>query len=555
MFSVAAYANDVKELNSLAMHSSPKYGQGTPKNHLDYVNPDAPKGGHIKMAASRSSFDTLNPYSLKGQAAENMGLINDRLMRRVWDEPFSLYPLIAQSIEMPEDRSSITFHIHPQARFHDGSPITSADVLFSYKTLKEKGRPNAQRIYKLVDRVERINERTITFTFGEGFDRETAMIIAIMPVLSENWWKDRDFEAALTDIPLGNGPYKIKSFEMGRTVTYERVKDYWAKDLFANVGHYNFDTITYDYFRDDTIALEAFKKGDLDLRREWDITKWQSGYDGLRPHIIKGTFSHNRPERAHGFIFNLRRSIFTNDAIRQALSLAFNEEWVGKNIYHGQFKRIHSVFPNSVLAHTTQEKSPTSYRTALKHADTLLKDNGWVIKDGKRVNQSNGDDFSFELIVSTPIEEKIALAYKNNLARLGIELTIRVLDSATFQQRKLNYDYDMIATFWQNSLSPGTEQMLYWSCKAANEPARFNYSGICKPELDQNALGIANALTYDSLIEHAHKIDNIVMSSHVMIPFFYKDVDYIAYDNQLKQPKESPIYGTVIESWWIEQQE
>ncbi len=537
------------------MHSNPKHTKHTKKNHLDYVNPNAPKGGNVKMAAGKASFDTLNPYSLKGQAAENMGLTYDRLMRRVWNEPFSLHPLIAQYVEVPDDRSSITFHLNPDARFHDGSQITASDVLFSYKTLKEKGRPNARRIYKIIKEVDIKDRHTITFSFDDGYDRETVMIIAIMPILSKAWWENRDFDAALTDIPLTNGPYKIKSFEVGRTITYERVPNYWAKDLFSNIGHYNFDTITYDYFRDDTIALEAVNKGELDIRREWDITKWQSGYGQNNPDLIKGVFEHNRPERANGFIFNLRKPIFRDHNIRKALSLAFHDEWVGANIFHDQLNRINSIYPNSALAYNNEKQREVSYRQDLKQADTLLKQSGWNITKGKRVNIETGETFSFDLIISTPIEEKIALAFKRNLERLGIDMNIRALDSSSFQQRKMSYDYDMIATFWQNSLSPGTEQSLYWSCKAAKEPAGFNYSGICLPELDQQTKQISNALTYDSLLKNAREIDRIIMSMNIMVPFYYKNTDYIAHSNKIKHPKETPIYGAVIESWWIEPEE
>ncbi|MCK5385322.1 MAG: ABC transporter substrate-binding protein, partial [Alphaproteobacteria bacterium] len=308
-----------RTLTALAMHNQSQYNETS--THLSYVNPDAPKGGSLKIAAI-GTFDTLNPYSLKGQPPENMNLIYDRLMRRVWDEPFTMVPLIAQSVNIPDDRSSITFHLNPEARFHDDSAITSQDVLFSFETLKEHGRPNMRRIYRLVEKAEIIDNHTIRFALGDTYDRETVMIIALMPVISKNWWETRDFDSTLLEPPLANGPYRIKEMEQGRTITYEHIKDYWAKDLFANKGQYNFDTITYNYFRDDTIALEAFKKGDLDLRREWDVSKWQSAYDDISPDMIRLSAPHQRPERTHGFIFNLRRKPFDDLNVRKALTLA-----------------------------------------------------------------------------------------------------------------------------------------------------------------------------------------------------------------------------------------
>ncbi len=565
---ITANAQD-HHLFGLAMHGEAKYNENSP--HLDYVNPEAPNGGALKIAEV-GSFDSFNPYSIKGKAAKNMGLVYDRLMRRVWDEPFTLYPLIAQSIEVPEDRSSITFHINPKARFHDGSPTTATDVLFSYETLKKHGRPNMRNIYKLVDEVKVIDDHTIYFSFGKGYDRETPLILALMPVLSKAWWKNHNFDSSMSALPLLNGPYKIKKAEIGRKITYERVKDYWAKDLFANTGQYNFDTITYDYYRDDTIALESFKKGDLNLRREWDISRWRTAYEGMNNSQQRRSAPHQRPERAHGFIFNLRRPPFDDINVRKALALAFDYDWVGKNLFHGEFKRITSYYPNSVLDGSAditnngsllaqewqkyikpyEQITPASTRENLRNANTFLNKSGWVIENGKRINNITKKHLTFELILSSAQEEKIALTYQRALERLGIDMNIRMMDSATFQKRKNSYNYDMIAFYWQNSLSPGTEQMLYWSCKAADTPSQFNYSGICNPALDHFASAIANAKTYSDLTNYAHIIDRILLSEHISIPLFYKGKDYIGHSKNVKYPEVTPIYGAVTESWWMD---
>ncbi len=557
------------------MHGQLKYDETA--THLDYVNPDAPKGGDIKIAAI-GTFDTLNPFSLKGQSPENINLVYDRLMRRVWDEPFSMYPLIAQRVSVAEDRSWVTFHLNPAARFNDGSPITAEDVLFSFETLKEHGRPNMRRIYKLITSAEKIDENSVKFTLGDGYDRETVMILTLMPVLSKAFWDGRDFESALMDPPISSGPYRVKSYEQGRKITYERDPDYWAKDLFTSIGHYNYDTITYDYFRDDTIALESFKKGDLDIRREWDVGKWNSAYNDISTDIIMYEAPHKRPERAHGFIFNMRRAPFDNRDVRHALSLAFDEEWVQKNLFHGEFKRINSVFPNSVLngsgelsdtertlmaewkddippaalSPVFQVSDETNYRKRLRVADELLKKAGWIVQNAKRVNKDTGALMAFEIMVGSAQEEKIALTYQRALERLGITINIRFTDSATFQKRKTDYDYDMMSFYWQNSLSPGTEQMLYWSCAAAKQPARFNFAGICNPALDHFSAQIANAKTYDDLKHSAHIIDRILLSEYIYIPLFYKGVDYIAHQNTVHHPESTPAYGAVLETWWYD---
>ncbi|MBI1301867.1 MAG: ABC transporter substrate-binding protein [Alphaproteobacteria bacterium] len=544
------------ELFGLAMHGEAKYNAES--DHLSYANPHAPKGGDIKIAAI-GTFDTLNPYSIKGQAPENMNLVYDRLMQRAWDEPFTMYPLIAEKVTMPEDRSSITFHVNPAAQFHDGSKVTADDVIFSYETLRDHGRPNMRNIYKLVEVAEKIDDLTVKFSFNTNYDRETVMIMALMPVLSQAWWEDKDFDATLTEPPLTNGPYRIKESNVGKNIIYERVEDYWAIDLLVNKGHYNFKAITYEYFRDDTIALEALKKGDLDIRREWDIGKWQSAYDGLPDYLVKSEISHQRPERAHAFIFNMRRDIFKKLEVRKALSLAFDEEWVGQNIFHGQSKRIKSYFPNSALdgSETLQEGFYDDHnqdlRTRLRAADALLKEAGWHIEDSKRVEIKSGKPLAFELLVSTPQEEKIALAYQKPLQRLGVDMSIRMMDSATFQQRKNEYDYDMISFFWQNSLSPGTEQSVYWSCAAMNQVARFNYSGFCDEEIDEIIGRLPHAETYDILVKYAQTIDRNLISEYVAVPLFYNGVDYIVHKKNIKRPDKTALYGAVMETWWKEE--
>jgi microcin C transport system substrate-binding protein len=575
-YAFAADNNAASERSfGLSMHGAPKY-TATDKT-LSYVNPQAPKGGNIKMAAI-GTFDTVNPFSVKGVAAEGLPMVYDRLMQRVWDEPFALYPLIAEYIDIAPDRSWITFHLNPKAIFHDGSSVSAQDVLYSFDTLKQFGRPNMRRIYKLVETAEIISPQSIKFTLGKGYDRETVMILAMMPVLSKAWWSTRKFDGTMTEIPLQNGPYKISEIDQGRRIVYTRVKDYWAKDLLVNAGQYNADSITYEYFRDDTIALESLNKGDLDLRREWDVGKWGKGYNNLdTAQFTKVEIPHSRPERAHGFIFNLRRKPFDDYRVRKALLLAFDQDWVGKNLFHGKFARIESFFPNSALdgsgnisadvkniltpfkdklrpeifneTFKTSDNRPE--RERFREANALLKEAGWIVENGKRINSTTKAPFTFEVMIASPQEQKIALTFQRSLERLGIEMKIRLLDSATFQDRKSAYDYDMMVFYWQNTLSPGTEQALYWSCAAASTQAQFNFSGICNPALDAVTSKIPDAKTYEELITAAQAIDRILLSEVIMIPLFFKGSDYIALRKTINRPEHPPLYGVVMETLWI----
>jgi microcin C transport system substrate-binding protein len=545
-------------LYGLAMTGSPKHGPND--THLSYVNPNAPKGGTLKQAAI-GSFDTLNPYNIKGKSAVGMDLVTDRLMARAWDEPFTMYPLIAEKVDVPADRSAITFHLNPKARFHDGSPITVDDVLFTFETLKEYGRPNMRRVYKLVTKTERIGERGIKFSLGEGYDRETIMILALMPVLSKSHWSDRNFDETTLTPFLSNGAYKIASIDPGRRITYERVKDYWAADLLPNKGLYNFDRVIYDFFRDDGVAFEAFKSGDLNIRREWDARLWRTGYNftGLsQGKALKENLSHGRPDRVRGFIFNTRRELFSDIRVRQALNHLFDFEWVNKNLYDGMYKRIDSYFPNTELASPANAVQPSHampelVRENMLRADALLKDAGWILKSGKRIHEKTGKAMSFEIMLDDPANEKIALSFVRSLKRMGIEVRIRTLDSAAFLGRLQNYDYDMTLYFWMSTLSPGTEQYLYWSCEAAAQPSRWNYAGICDKNIDLLSKSIPSAKNRQELVKNVQALDKALMDGTYMIPLYYNPQDFVAHWKPLAHPENMPLYGTVLETWWMNQ--
>ncbi len=572
--------NDAQNKFGIAMHGAPKYSAAD--THIAYANPDAPKGGHIKQSAI-GTFDTLNPFSIKGKAAQGLSMVYDRLMGRVWDEAFSMYPLIAESYEMPEDRSEITFHLNPKARFHDGTPITAEDVLFSFETLKNEGRPNMRSVYRLVDKVETPTPLSIHFTFGEGYDRETALILAMMPVLSKAWWEGKTFDSSTLDTPNLNGPYTISSIDAGRSITYKRVPDYWAKDLLVNFGHNNFDEITYDYYRDDTVAFEAFKAGETDIRRETDIGKWSGAYDFpalTSGSVIKEAIAHKRPEQTKGLIFNTRRAPFDDVKVREALNLFFDFEWANKNLYYDAYKRINSYYPNSELAASGEPSAleleilepwrgkipdevfgaayePTTTpderaaRANFRKANALLNEAGWVVENGKRMK--NGKPFTFEILLSAPEDEKLALHFRRALDKMGITARIRVLDNAAYRGRLNEYDFDMTLYYWLSSLSPGTEQILYYGCKAADEPARWNFPGICNPAIDDIASKIATSTSRESLVAHIHALDRILTWGRYMVPLYYGGADYFSYSSSIKHPETIPIYGAVLETWWMDQ--
>lgn len=537
LFPLPLYASE-----GIAMHGTPKYDQGF--THLSYANPHAPKGGTHRQCAI-GTFDTLNDNTIKGKPADGLYLIHDPLMRRVWDEPFSLYGVIAESVDLADDRSAITFHLNPKARFHDGSPITTSDVQFSFETLRDKGKPNTRNVYRIVSNVIVTDKHTIRFEFNDNHDQETALILAMMPVLSKSYWQDRAFDETTLQAPLGNGPYKISHMDAGKSITYERVKDYWAKDLPVNTGHYNFDTMIFDYYRDNTVAMEAFQSGACDTRREFNPTNWYTAYDNDADYIME-SLSHSRPEPAKGFIFNTRKKPFDDANVRKALTMAFHFDWMNRTFFNDQAKRIQSTFPNAPLSgdFTLPQGSK---RDLLKQANTLLENAGYPIA-------TNGTRFSITLLLNNPLEEKIALGYKRDLKRIGVHLDIRTLDTAQFYGALSTYDYDMVSWRWMNSLSPGTEQSIYWGCAAAKTEGSRNYSGICDPQIDELVQTLPQAETYKQLTAQAQKLDVALMNQYLFIPLYYMGVDFVARWPEIQHPEKQSLYGMVLETWWQAQE-
>ena len=575
LFSQSGLAN---KMHGIAMHGLPMHGSD--EKHLPYVNPDAPKGGVLRLGVY-GSFDNLNRIAFKGSRAAGLGYINDTLMRRVWDEAFSLYGLIAEYAEMPEDRSSITFYINPKAKFHDGSPITREDVLFSLETFQNKGTPNQKKTYGKVIKTELVDQNGIKMIFVNNEDKELPLIIAgFLPIVPKKYYENIDVTKTFLDIPLGSGPYTIESLEPGRQIKYQRVKDYWAKDLLANKGQYNFDTLIYDYYKDSNVLLEAFKVGEYDYRREYNAKRWQSNYtfDAVdRGDVILQEMKNDRPTGMNALVMNSRKEIFNNPQVRLALSYAYDHEWINKALYNNAYTRTDSYFDNSPLASSglpsenelkllnpwknqlPKEIFNQTYqppvsdgsgmpRDNLRIAKKILEGEGWFVEDGKLMK--DGKEFAFEFLIVSPSVEKIALAFQKTLEVLGITMSVRTVDSSQYQARMLNYDFDMIKASWNVSLSPGNEQQFYWGSEVGKKDGSKNYAGVNSPVVDSLIENLIGAKTREELTTAIHALDRVLLWGHYVIPLYHSNTDRIAYWNFLEFPDEIPLYGLVIESWW-----
>jgi len=583
----SAYAEDdykAPVVHAIAMHGQPKYPADF--QNFDYVNTNAPKGGKLTLFAA-GSFDTLNPFTLKGMAAAGSSMPFDTLMTSSADEPFTRYPLIAEKIEVPQDRSFVRFYIDKRAKFHDGSPVTAKDVVFSFNVLREKGSPLYRYYYANVKEVKAEDDYSVLFVFDKEQDnRELPLILSELPVLSEAYWQGKDFSATTLQAPLGSGAYKIASFDAGRSITLERVKDYWAKDLPSVKGLYNFDTIKYDYYRDTTVALEGFKAGAFDLRVENEAKKWAKGYDfpavsnGM---VIKKSFRHNNPSGMQGFVFNLRNPLFQDIRVRKALSLVFDFEWSNKNLFYGMYHRTHSYFDNSPLASTglpqgkelellekIKDKVPPEVFTVpytlpvntgngqirgnLEAAYKLLQEAGWTYSDGALRNK-DGKSFTFTILLTSSgaaAWERITLPFVRNLARLGIKANVRSVDIAQYQAMMNGFEFDMVVNVWGQSHSPGNEQRSYWGSSSAEQKGSMNYAGIKSPAVDAMIEEVVSATSREDLIAAVKALDRLLLHGYYVIPNWHTKETRIAYWNKFGMPDIIPLQGVQLMSWWID---
>jgi microcin C transport system substrate-binding protein len=570
-------------VHGVAMHGDLRYPPDFA--HFGYVNPEAPKGGSLALGAI-GAFDSMNPFILRGTPAAGLTTVFETLTLQSLDEPFSEYGLIAQTIEIPDDRSSVTYHLHPDARWHDGKPITADDVVFSFQVLTTKGSPQYRAYYANVAKAEATGDRTVTFRFdGTGSNRELPLIMGQLPVLPKHHYEPLAFDQVSLDPPLGSGPYKLKTFVAGRSVELERVADYWGANLPVNRGRNNFDTIRYEYFRDQDVSLEAFKAGQYDLRIENSAKRWATGYTG--PAIEKGLIRVEKlpimpPARMQGYIFNLRRPIFADRRVREAIIYAFDFEWANKSLMYGQYERLHSYFhgepslmasgdPSSAelaLLEPFRDKLPPEVfgppwtppvtdgsgnnRDNLRKALRLLREAGWEVRDGQLVESSSSTALKFEMLSDEAADERLAAPFIQNLGRLGIRATMRTIDPAQYQNRVDSRDYDMITDIWGQSASPGNEQREFWGSQAADIPGSRNTIGIKDPVVDDLVDRIIRAPDRPSLEAACKALDRVLLWGFYLVPHFTDNGYRMAWWNKFGQPSTLPTEGPDLFSWWVD---
>ncbi|SFT93375.1 extracellular solute-binding protein [Pseudomonas marincola] len=566
-------------------HALTLYGEA-PKypadfKHFDYVNPDAPKGGTLRQAGF-GGFDSLNPFINKGVSADDLGLMYDTLTTHSLDEPFSEYGLVAEKIEKAPDNSWVRFFLRKEARFNDGQPLTAEDVKFTFETLMEKGAPMYKGYYADVDKVEIEGPHQVRFVFKHAGNRELPLIVGQLPVLPKHYWADKDFARGNLDIPVGSGPYKISEVQAGRSIVYERVKDYWGKDLAVNRGFYNFDKMRIDYYRDNTVALEAMKAGQFDFWLETSAKNWATAYNNsavANGQLIKEEIRNYNPTGMQGFIFNIRRPLFKDPRVREALGLLFDFEWANKQLFNGAYTRTDSYFDNSELAaqglpspaelkllEPLREQIPPKVftdefinpvtdasgmiRDHQRRAYQLLQEAGWRVVDDKMVD-AQGSPVSFEFLLAQTEFERVLLPFKRNLADLGIELVIRRVDVSQYINRLRSRDFDMIVGGFGQSNSPGNEQREYWHSSSADNPGSRNFIGLKDPAIDTLVEGLIKADSRENLINYTRALDRVLLWGHYVIPNWHITTWRVAYWHKLEHPQVTPQYDIGLNTWWV----
>ena len=553
--------------------------------HFKYANPNAPKGGVFRKAAT-GTFDTFNTFAPKGNWAADSYSLYDSLMVRAGDEPYSVYGLIAESIEYPEDLSSVTYHLRPGAKFHDGVAIKPSDVVFTFKELVEKGPPHYRHLYSGVIEVNQIGKRAVQFQFKETQSKSLILRLSQLRVLPEHYWGEDKHDISKADLkpPLGSGAYQVLSVEPGRKVTYERVKDYWAADLPVNKGRHNFNEIKIEYFRDETVALEAFKQGDYDFRMDGNPKNWALSYQGKaleRGEIIQEKIP-NSTLGMRAFVFNLRKPLFEDQKVRQAISLALDFKWINKHLYFDIYKQAYSLFSNSELAASGLPED--SEMTLLKPwqnslmpevlelewlpvatsgtgewrqnriaALRLLHSAGWLLEKGELRHGKTGAKFEFDILISQPEYERFVIPFSNNLAKLGIKANIKSIDTSQYINRLRKFDFDMVIHGFYPSISPGAELKNFWGSKSANADAGQNISGISLPVLDDLIEQAIAATDRQTLVSICRAIDRIVLWHYAVIPQWYLPYWPVIYRKEFAHPETPPLYENGLSTWWYRQ--
>ena len=575
------------ESYAIAMHGAP--AMPADFTHMPYANPDAPKGGRM-VESMLGTFDSLNPLIVRGAAVQQIrglpferGLVLESLMVRGNNEPFTLYGLLAKTVETDDTRSYVTFHLDPRARFSDGQPVLADDVLFSWALLRDHGRPNHRQYYSKVAKAEALDPLTVRFDFGGAPDRELPLILGLMPILSRHATDAATFEETSMTAPIGTGPYRITAVRPGASVTFARNPDYWGRDLPVNRGLWNFDEIRLDFYREANGEFEAFKRGLYDFRVEPEPLRWHDGYDfpAVRNgEVIRETAKIEMPQPSQFLVFNTRRPVFSDIRVRQALTLLFDFEWINRNYFFELYARSASFFAGSELSaygraadarerellepfatHIRPDVLDGSYRlpvtdgsgrdrTTLRSALNLLSEAGYDL-DGTVLRQrATKAPLAFEILVTTRDQERIALAYSRDLKRAGIEVSVRAVDPVQFDQRRLGYEFDMLQNRWDQSLSPGNEQAFYWGSQAAGVPGTRNYMGAKDPAIDALIAALLEARERPTFVSAVRALDRALMSGFYAIPLFNVQEQWIARWNRIERPSTTALTGSLPETWW-----
>jgi len=570
-----------EESYGIAMHGAPALPADFA--HMPYARPDAPRGGRL-VQGILGTFDSLNPLIVRGLAVQQIrGFVVENLMARGNDEAFTLYGLLAKSVETDDARSYVTFHLDPKARFSDGQPVTADDVLFSWALLRDHGRPNHRQYYSKVVKAEAIDPRTVRFDFGGANDRELPLILGLMPVLPKHAVDVTTFEETTMAPPVGSGPYRVSAVKPGASVTLTRNPDYWGRDLPVNRGLWNFDEIRLDFYREANGHFEAFKRGLYDFRVETEPLRWHDGYDfpaARSGEVIRDAIKTGMPQPSEFLVFNTRRPVFSDIRVRRALTLLFDFEWINHNYFFDLYGRSASFFAGSELSaygrpadarehellkpfasHMPPDILDGSYRlpvsdgsgrdrAALRGALTLLSEAGYDL-DGTVLRQrSTKAPLTFEILVTTRDQERIALAYMRDLKRAGIEASVRAVDAVQFDQRRLGFDFDMIQNRWDQSLSPGNEQSFYWGSEAADIQGTRNYMGARDPAIDALIAAMLEAREHPAFVSAVRALDRTLMSGFYAIPLFNVGEQWIARWNRIERPQATALTGYLPETWW-----
>jgi len=567
--------------HAIAMHGTPALAEGFTSPR--YVNPDAPKGGRLTQGVL-GTFDSLNPFIVKGLAAQNIrGYVVESLLARGYDEPFTLYALLAESVETDDARSYVTFTLDPRARFSDGRPVTPDDVIFSWQLLRDKGRPNFRTYYAKVAKAEAVGARGVRFDLSGSEDRELPLILGLMPILAKHAVDPATFEDTSFAPPIGSGPYVVSEVSPGQSVTFRRDPNYWGRDLPINRGFWNFDEIRFDYYRDGNTHFEAFKKGLYDVRAESDPTRWESAYDfpALRAgRVVKESFTTGLPKGMSGFVFNTRRRVFADPRVREAILTLFDFEWVNHNFFFDQYRRTASYFEGSELSARGRPADARERallapfpgavrpdimdgrwqppvadgsgrdRATLKRALSLLNEAGYEFKGTALRHRVTGAPLSFEILATTRDQERLALAFLRDLRRAGIAARLRMVDAVQFDRRRLAYDFDMMEYRWDQSLSPGNEQAFYWGSAAADADGTRNYMGVKSPAVDAMIAALLAAREREDFVAAVRALDRVLMSGFYVVPLFHLPQQWVARWAAIRHPDQTSLFGYLPETWW-----